>query len=306
MTNLFIHYNRFDVYGNEVIYIYITNLINNYTKFRLNEIKENIVKPIIGKTYSLYGGEKSSDNFYDQLSTCADDILKLSGRSANDILVMISDLSRSKLRIKKSEKKDYFISSMMKTLRGDLSKYLVNVEEHLRSIKFTQLWDKGLTTSFEQYLLYLLEIELTNRIYLEQFSLSKKKLAFLPHCLRDFSKDCLAEPDDIDKLCKGCSKKCTINFVSKLLKKSEVTPYIWMDADLKKVFAYYQNQNNGIGVLGIACIPELTFGMRLCRKHKVPVIGIPLDANRCRRWMGDFYENSVNTIRLEKMLTNNV
>jgi hypothetical protein len=72
------------------------------------------------------------------------------------------------------------------------------------------------------------------------------------------------------------------------------------------VFAYYQNQNNGIGVLGIACIPELTFGMRLCRKHNVPVIGIPLDANRCRRWMGDFYENSVNTIRLEKMLTNNV
>ena len=74
-----------------------------------------------------------------------------------------------------------------------------------------------------------------------------------------------------------------------------------MQADLKKVFSVYNNQNNGIGVLGIACIPELVFGMRLCRKYDVPVIGIPIDANRCSRWMGDFYEKSVNMVRLENM-----
>jgi hypothetical protein len=269
----------------------------------LTVIKENITKPIIGKTYSLYGGEYYSDNFYNQLFISANEILNLSDRNSNELLLLVSDLSRSKLRIKKSEKKDDFISSMMKILRRDFSKYLVNVEEHLKSIKFTQLRDRRLSTSIEQYLLYILEIELTNRIYLHEFSLSKNKLAFLPHCLRDFSKNCLASPDEVDNLCKGCSKKCTIHSVSRLLKKSEVTPYIWMNADLKKVFASYRNTKNGIGVLGIACIPELTFGMRFCRKHNVPVIGIPLDANRCRRWMGDFYENSVNTNQLEKMLT---
>lgn len=268
--------------------------------------KEDIIKPLIGKTYSLYGGENYSDNFYDQLFISANEILNLSSRNTNELLLLISSLSRSKLRIKKSEKEDDFISSLLKILRRDFSKYLVNVEEHLRSIKFTQLLDKTLSTSFEQYLLYILEIELTNRIYLQQFSSSKKKLAFLPHCLRDFSKDCLASPDEVDNLYKGCLKKCTVNSVSRLLKKSEVTPYIWMNADLKKVFASYRNTKNGFGVLGIACIPELTFGMRFCRKHNVPVIGIPLDANRCRRWMGDFYKNSVNTNRLEKMLTNNV
>jgi len=269
-------------------------------------VKEVIIRPIIGKTYSLYGGENFSDNFYNQLFISVNEILSLSGRNENELLVLISDLSRSKLRIKKSEKKDDFISSLMKILKRDFSKYLLNVEYHLRSIIFTQLWDKTLSTSFEQYLLYILEIELTNRIYLKEFSSSTKKLAFLPHCLRDLSKDCLASPDEVDNLCKGCSKNCTINNVSSLLKKSEVTRYIWMNADLKKVFASYRNTKNGIGVLGIACIPELTFGMRFCRKHNVPVIGIPLDANRCRRWMGDFYENSVNTNHLEKMLTNNV
>jgi len=270
----------------------------------LTAIKENIIKPIIGKTYSLYGGENHSDNFYNQLFISANEILNLFGKNTNELLVLISDLSCSKPRIKKSEKKDDFISSMMKILRRDFSKYLVNVEEHLKSIKFTQLWDRTISTSFEQYLLYILEIELTNRIYLNQFSLSTKKLAFLPHCLRDFSKDCLASPDEIDNLCKGCSKICTINSLSKLLKNSEVTPYIWMNADLKKVFASYRNTKKSIAVLGVACIPELTFGMRFCRKHNVPVIGIPLDANRCRRWMGDFYENTVNANRLEKMLTN--
>lgn len=269
-------------------------------------VKDVIIKPVIGKTYSLYGGENTSDNFYNQLFVSANEILNLSDRNTNELLLFISDLSRSKLRIKKSEKKDGFISSLMKILRRDFSKYLINVEEHLKSINFTQLWDKTLSTSFEQYLLYILEIELTNRIYLKEFSLSTKKLAFLPHCLRDFSKDCLASPDEVDNLCKGCSKKCTVNRVSMLLKKSEVTPYIWMNADLKKVFASYRNTKNGVGVLGIACIPELTFGMRFCRKYNVPVIGIPLDANRCRRWMGDFYENSVNTNRLEKMLTSNI
>lgn len=265
-------------------------------------IKENIATPIIGKTYSLYSGEDSSDNFYDKLTVCTDEILELSGMTSNELLWLISDLSRSKLRIKKSEKKDPFISTIMGLLRSDLSKYLVNVADHLRSIKVTQLLEKALTTTAEQYLLYLLEIELTNRIYVEEFLLSKKKLAFLPHCLRDLSKNCLAAPDEIDNLCKGCSKKCTINKVSKLLKKSEVTPYIWMSADLKKVFAYYKQQNNTVGALGIACIPELTFGMRFCRKHNVPVIGIPLDANRCSRWMGNFYDNSVNINRLEKLI----
>jgi hypothetical protein len=268
--------------------------------------KENITKPIIGKTYSLYGGENYSDNFYNKLFISTNEILNLFGKNINELLVLISDLSHSKLRIKKSEKKDDFTSSLMKILRRDFSKYLIYVEEHLRSIKFTQLWDRAISTSFEQYLLYILEIELTNRIYLKEFSSSTKKLAFLPHCLRDFSKDCRALPDEVDNLCKGCSKKCTVNRVSMLLKKSEVTPYIWMNADLKKVFASYRNTKNSIGVLGIACIPELTFGMRFCRKHNVPVIGIPLDANRCSRWMGDFYENSVNTNQIEKMLTNDV
>ena len=269
------------------------------------EIKENIAEPIIGKTYSLYGGKNSSDNFYDQLTESTDEIIELFGLNIERLLAMAKALSQSMPRIKKGEKKDPLIFMIMKILRRDFSKYLVNVEDHLRSLGVKQLWEKALSTSREQYLLYMLEIELVNRIYLKQFLLSEKKLAFLPHCLRDFSRTCLSYPDEIDNLCKGCSKKCTVNKISKLLRKNEVTPYIWMNADLKKVFADYRKQNTKVGVLGIACIPELVSGMRLCQKLNVPAVGIPLDANRCSRWMGEFYNNSVNINSLEKLLNAN-
>jgi hypothetical protein len=54
-----------------------------------------------------------------------------------------------------------------------------------------------------------------------------------------------------------------------------------------------------LGVLGIACIPELLAGMRRCARAGVPVLGLPLDANRCGRWLGEFRQNTVNLDRLE-------
>jgi hypothetical protein len=42
-------------------------------------------------------------------------------------------------------------------------------------------------------------------------------------------------------------------------------------------------------LLEIACIPELTWGMRNCRKNNIPVVGIPLNANRCIRWFDEFF-----------------
>jgi hypothetical protein len=42
--------------------------------------------------------------------------------------------------------------------------------------------------------------------------------------------------------------------------------------------------------------------MRLCMGHGVPVVGIPLDANRCRRWMGMYHDTSVNIAVLEGLL----
>lgn len=75
-----------------------------------------------------------------------------------------------------------------------------------------------------------------------------------------------------------------------------------MNMNLKKLAHKLNNQDENLGVLGIACFPELVNGMRLCTKSGIPVVGIPLNANRCSHWTGRFLDNSVNIKTLEKLL----
>jgi hypothetical protein len=42
--------------------------------------------------------------------------------------------------------------------------------------------------------------------------------------------------------------------------------------------------------------------MRLCIKLGIPPVGIPLDANRCARWMKKAHESSFNIKELEKLV----
>ena len=148
----------------------------------------------------------------------------------------------------------------------------------------------------------MIEIELVNRTNREKFNSSRIKYAFLPHCLHDLDKECLSAPDEIDYICKSCSKNCSINSVNKLMKDRSINAYIWREADLKKIFKQSNTNGESIAAFGIACIPELVSGLRLCAKYNVPAIGVPLDANRCVRWMGDFYPNSVNEKKILSLL----
>jgi hypothetical protein len=161
--------------------------------------------------------------------------------------------------------------------------------------------DRRLRTTEEQYHLHMLEIELVNRVHRDRFLRSDFRIALLPHCLRDVRRECRSVPGDLDSVCAGCSETCFLQRVSAILLESGVHPYIWRNAELSTLFRRLEGRG-AFGVLGIACIPELAWGMRACRKRKIPVVGIPLDANRCMRWMGRFEETSVNLKRLGELV----
>ena len=180
--------------------------------------------------------------------------------------------------------------------------YTEKTDEHLRSLPVTKFWDRRLATTREQYHLYMLEIEMTNRLNVSEFISSDRKIALLPYCLQDFSVNCKSTKNGFDYQCKHCSAKCFQNYASTILKNNNIEPYIWMGGNMKQLAKYTASENKSLGVLGIACIPELTWGMRNCMKGNIPVVGIPLNANRCIRWFGDFFPNSVDTTALEKLL----
>ena len=259
---------------------------------------------IIGKTYSLYGGKDTSDYFYDNIADLTNLILK-NFNNEDVLLNFLREISGRKRALRKESKQNLTrtpLGNILHLAEDAFSKYFTDLDSHLKNLTLSEKCDSTLTTSREQYLLYMLEIEIVNRINKEKFNLSTPKYAFLPHCLHDLDKDCLSASDGTDYVCKSCSKKCSINAVSKLMKKRNIKAYIWREADLKKIFKLAKASGENIGAFGIACIPELVNGLRLCAKYDVPAIGVPLDANKCVRWMGDFYPNSVNEKKILLLL----
>lgn len=257
---------------------------------------------IIGKTYSLYAGNTNTDEFYSVLSELTDSFL-LNTQSDEKLISIIRKFTEKKQLLKSQKKKpNSIISKILTEAEIKLAKYLTYIDSHLQNLTLSEKCDSTLTTSREQYLLYMLEIELVNRTNKEKFNSSQTKFAFLPHCLHDLDKECLSAPDEIDYVCKSCSKNCTINSISKLMKNRSMNTYIWREADLKEIFKLAGINGESVGAFGIACIPELVSGLRLCEKYNVPAIGVPLDANRCERWMGDFYSNSINEKKILSLL----
>lgn len=263
--------------------------------------------PIKGKTYSLYEDSLDTTRYYEVVGDLADACLR-QYPDAQGLLARIRKASGKKRYLRKvlGLPVDRSLTSfIVNRSQRALSVYTAGVEAHLQDATLRSLRDGTLLTTEEQYHLYMLEVELVNRAFAERFRGCETKLAFLPHCLRDRNKSCRAEARDIDYACKGCSATCSVNRVSALLRAHGIQPYIWMDADLKEVFKGLRMSKVDFGVLGIACIPELVDGMRLCMDVNVPVVGVPLNANRCARWMGRLHETSVDMRVLEGLVRGN-
>jgi len=260
--------------------------------------------PVNGKTYSLFGKSDSTEGYYRTISLLADNVLSL----VPDIRELVEEIrvfSSKKRILKKSLRtKDTGnrMPAILNLIDSHLKIYTENVEEHLRTLPLSKFWDRRLATTREQYHLYMLEIELTNRLFIREFLKADRKIALMPYCLQDFLVSCKSAKNGFDYQCKHCSAKCFQNHASKILEIYNIEPYIWMGGNMKQLAKYTLHEKRTFGVLGIACIPELTSGMRKCRKNNIPVIGIPLNANRCIRWFGEFFPNSIDLTELEKLL----
>ncbi len=260
---------------------------------------------IKGRTYTLLcAAGTTSSAYYTRIEKIADEFVNLTG-GGRELLNTVRMMSRRNIfgnYFKMSGDDQIFKSVILNRLKNELRYYLNDIKHHLKHLSFANRFNSELSAVEEQYFFYMLEIELANRVYSEKFKACDYKIALLPHCLHDLKRKCTARPDGLDYVCRACSKNCYINKVSVILRESDITPYIWKEAERKLVFKTLKKEHLGLGILGIACIPELISGMRACIDHNIPVAGIPLDANKCSRWIGDFYPNSVNLQKLQRIL----
>lgn len=264
----------------------------------------NRIGPFKGKTYSLYGNKSGTDHYYRLISKLTDSFLERCPDEKALLFHLQKAGGKSSLIKKLSRKRQdmSLLAFIKETLSNSLSVYTTGVKQHLKNIPVSQKLDPIIKTKEYQYHLYMIEIELINRMYREAFKKSEYKFALIAHCLRDFRPECRAVAGDYESVCRGCTKDCFIHLGSTLLKKYDIHPYISVTMDLDKLFKQIKSEHGSVGALGIACVPELTMGMRLCIKMDMPPVGIPLDANRCSRWMKKAHESSFNIMELERLL----
>jgi uncharacterized protein len=260
---------------------------------------------IEGKTYSLFGNSSTTNDYYHIIRLLAAKILE-SNPDIGSVIETIHHFSSKKRYLRKiirNPQQDNMISDWLNLIDSELNQFTLKTEEHLKSLPLKKIWDRRLATTREQYHLYMLEIEMTNRLFGIDFNKADRKIALTPYCLQDFNVSCKASKKNFDHQCRHCSSSCFQNHASKILKQNKIEPYIWMDGDFKKLAKTTLKNGYSFGVLGIACIPELVWGMRKCRKNNIPVVGIPLNANQCIRWFGEFFPNSIDLNELEKLVS---
>jgi hypothetical protein len=257
-----------------------------------------------GKTYSLYGGDADADGYYTVIRNLTDLFLTRCP-DEKELLQKIQDLgSRGPFTngLKRSPADKPLILFIRKTLKDSLSVYTTGVKPHLKSLPLSQRFDSIIRTKEFQYHLYMVEIELGNRINREAFQQSAYRFALMAHCLRDFRPECKSVPGEYEAVCKECTKECFIRIGSALLKKYGIHPFISVSMDLETLFRKIKDEHHSVAALGIACVPELASGMRLCAALGIPAVGVPLDANRCARWMKTARETSFHLKELETLL----
>jgi hypothetical protein len=267
--------------------------------------KVNSYVPIRGKTYSLFGYSDNTAEFYQASENLVSECL-LKEPDKQELLRTIrafSNKRRTLNRIAGRPANGSLISFLLDRCDSVFSAFTQDVENHLKDLSIKSLWDRRLGTTRKQYYLHMLEITLVNQMNKQTFLQCDNRIALLPYCLGDFSVDCKSSQDEFDYRCKHCSQNCYQNQVSRILKNHHIEPYIWMSADFKRYCRELMKNGKTLGVLGIACVPELAWGIHECAKYNIPVVGIPLDANRCIRWWGEFHPNSVNIEQLEKLVT---
>ena len=264
---------------------------------------EKLYTPVQGKTYSLFAEGDDSEHYYTEIKRLADVFLQRCPDEKR-LLGLIQKVGEKPFRLglKTTGADRKTLQFVRESLRQSLSVYTRKVSDHLKTLPYAKRIDGTLTTREEQYHLYMLEIELVNRIYREKFKRSEYKFALMAHCLRDFRPDCRSVEGDFEAVCKGCTEDCFIRLGSVLLQKYGINPYISVEMEQERLFRRLKQEHPSIGALGIACIPELARGMRLCIRTGISPVGIPLNANRCARWMSQAHETSFNLEQLEELL----
>ncbi|MGB9577367.1 MAG: DUF116 domain-containing protein, partial [Candidatus Norongarragalinales archaeon] len=115
---------------------------------------------------------------------------------------------------------------------------------------------------------------------------AKKKIAFLPHCIRSpvrlVKGECRASFDENGFHCKKCDDTCQVKLLQERLK---IPVFVTPGSTI--LFRIIKREKPG-AVIGFGCIREIEDGLAACEKLGIPALGVALLNDGCFKTLVDF------------------
>jgi hypothetical protein len=77
-----------------------------------------------------------------------------------------------------------------------MKQFTLKTNEYLKNLPVLKIWDRQLATTEDKYHLYMIEIELANRMNQSLFQNADRKISLQPYCLQDLTANCKASRAD--------------------------------------------------------------------------------------------------------------
>ena len=188
-----------------------------------------------------------------------------------------------------------------------LDKYFLQLETYQQKLLNQELdinyLNPMIYTQKEEYFLYMLLIEYSNRFMKEIFYETSKKIIVLPRCITgpNFDLftlrrtkigwheiiDCNDRENDAWKLvCIG--RRYDIDIFITMGRRFKEPSFLRVFHNLNKKYGY-----GNFGLIAVACIPELALGRTYIMEMGIPTQAIPLFYSGCAKWHGS--ENAITT-----------
>ncbi|WP_455542106.1 DUF116 domain-containing protein [Intestinibacter sp.] len=195
----------------------------------------------------------------------------------------------------------------MKTLGDDnLKLYLPNLENYLNKYREDHYNKEDIVYCGKgtvQYYFNMIFSEIMNDIFRQDFLNTDEKIVFLPGCMTQDEKPCKRSNTSYGSKCNHCSSNCNVNRISKLGEKYNFKVYI---IEHETTLSSLDIKNNkDIGIVGIACVPNLiSGGFKALRLGFIPQC-VVLDCSGCsNHWLYKKHMTSINENRLLSIILN--
>lgn len=125
--------------------------------------------------------------------------------------------------------------------------------------------------------------ELLNRAYKDEFAGTKNRVVVVPRCLcNPHDSYCKSEKHEFDSTCKECNPHCIVKKIKSECDNRNIKVFIVPHSSSVDGFLTNHNINQSVGLVGVACVPNLMKGGWQVRSRDVPVQCVPLSFYGCK------------------------